>query len=262
MCVPGRYRPCLWWFRSTAKLHEVGADAAVVEQGVALAGRTVGDHALAASRTLDQEAHHVVPHGGHLRGKPLVTVEGVQARPPFDLEDSGHGAALGGRHLGRCRPGAQGATVTGQLLHVDDPQARCRQHALRRQQAQVRVVLVVDRVELQPRSRGGRGVVSRWTPLPTVRRGEPARPRNRSGPVHAPARCWPRPGRRARAGRRWSSASLRPEKADHRRHAVGDGPRRDIGGRLHAEAADASAHHMAQQSPVVRRHLDDEAPLA
>ena len=55
MCVPGVNLPCLYGLRVHRVVEEVGADAAVVEQRVALAGRAVADDRLALLLRVDQE---------------------------------------------------------------------------------------------------------------------------------------------------------------------------------------------------------------
>jgi hypothetical protein len=75
-----------------------------------------------------------------------VTLDGVESRILLlgeDLRD--HVARLCCR-LGGHRPRAERAAVRVELLHVDDVQPCRRQHSLGREQREVGVVLVVDRV--------------------------------------------------------------------------------------------------------------------
>ena len=66
MCVPGRNLPCLYGFRSTVKSRKSVADAAVVEQRVALAGSAVADDRLAGALGRDQQLQQLALGLAHL----------------------------------------------------------------------------------------------------------------------------------------------------------------------------------------------------
>ena len=74
--------------------------------------------------------------------------EGVQPGGLLGREHAGDGIARVTCRLRGSGPRAQGAAVGGQLLDVDHRQARRREHPLGGEQAEVGVVLVVDRVVL------------------------------------------------------------------------------------------------------------------
>ena len=128
---------------------QVGPDAAVVEQRVALARRAVADDRLPGAAALEQELEQVVADRATVRGEPGVTLDGVQP-----------GRLLGGEHVARPRSDGSPRDLGGrahsaseppwrrQLLDVDDAQVGGGERPLRRQQREVLVVLVVDRVVL------------------------------------------------------------------------------------------------------------------
>ena len=149
MCVPGRNIPCLCGLRSTVKCDQVGADAAVVEQRVALARRSVGRPRSAVLRA--QSIRNSM--------RSLRTCETGAAKPSWPSSVSRPAAASAAStratvSTGRSAPSVGCDQVRSeppwrrQLLDVDDGETGRGQHALRRQQREVGVVLVVDRVVL------------------------------------------------------------------------------------------------------------------
>ena len=103
---------------------QVRPDAAVVEQGVALAGCAVAGHRCALARAVDEKLHQVISNGGD---------RGTESLMPFEIMEAGgrlvrqYFGDLGGGRAGiriRGRPRPQGAAVRGEFLHVDDGQVR------------------------------------------------------------------------------------------------------------------------------------------
>ena len=147
--------------------------------------------------------------------------------------------------------------MTGQLLHVDDPQARRRQHALRRQQAQVRVVLVVDRVVLvsldEPQEVR---YLDAHVPLVGNERSQPVGEvddvrhvgehvvgHDEIGPAVLGGHLLPHP---------------LPEKHDLGRDALREGHVGDVPRRLDTEGADAAGERVLEEVAIVAGDLDDE----
>ena len=129
-------------------LHEFRPDAAVVEQGVALARRAVPDHSFTAPTAFEEELEQSGAHGARRVLQPAVPVDVVQAGTALGSENVEHPLAGRPRVRRRCRPESDGATVSGEFLDVDDGQVALGQRPRRGQDRPVLEVLVVDRVEL------------------------------------------------------------------------------------------------------------------
>ena len=65
------------------ELDEVRADAAMVEQRIALTGRPVASDSHAGSLAADEELDEVVAGGRHLTGKPVMALDGVETSRGF-----------------------------------------------------------------------------------------------------------------------------------------------------------------------------------
>ena len=150
---PGRKRPCLCGLRSTVYVEQVAADAAVVEQRVALGRRAVADDPLAlragasmrnveqrrawSARTCSREAARRSRAG---RGRPRARAR----RSSRARSVTGCAASSACRAKMRSEPPCVGSSSTS-----NDRQAvRARRRCSTVEQREVREVLVVDRVEL------------------------------------------------------------------------------------------------------------------
>ena len=150
MWVPGRNWPCLYGLRSTVYVEQVGADAAVVEQRVALAGRAVAGDPLALAPPGDQELEQAPLGLLDLRGEREVRLERVEAERALARDEVVH-ALLDRPGAGRpaLRVEPQRAAVRLELARRRRARGRgAAKHALRGQEREVLEVLVVDRVEL------------------------------------------------------------------------------------------------------------------
>ena len=126
---------------------EVRADPAVVEERRSLRSRAVGGHGLAVPLHADEELEQVALHRPDGLPERLVGLDPVEPGGPLALLqrlDRLAGAAL----LGVAREDPQRAAVRRQLLDVEEREAVLAEQALHHEQRPVRVVLVVDRVEL------------------------------------------------------------------------------------------------------------------
>ena len=127
---------------------QVGPDAAVVEQGVALARGAVADDRLAALGRLDEEPQQVPAHLGHPGGELGVPGQLLQPGGLLPVQHVGHPLGRLAGHLGRPGPQPDGAAVRGQQLDVHERESAARQGPGRGRDRVVLEVLVVDRVVL------------------------------------------------------------------------------------------------------------------
>ena len=239
---------------------QVGPDAAVVEQRVALAGGAVADHLLARAARVDEKRHEVVAHPRDGLGEPVVARSGVQARLLLGGQHVAHGLAGLARDLARPRPHPDRAAVGGQELDVDERQPARRERPLPGEHRVVLEVLVVDGVEL--RALHQRQQVLHLDRHPAVvghhgpqALGEP----DDVGDVGVHVVEADEVGRAVLLAH--LPAGLRGEERRERRHALLAGGLADVDRRLDAQAADPACDDVLQQVAVVARDLDDERVL-
>src|SRR5262245_6502931 len=140
----------LVWVPVDRVVEQVGADAAVVEKRVALSGCAVADYLLSLATKPDQELEQAPLRLGDARAELAVTVDRVVPACALLVEDALDAlAALVHRAL-PLDEDAERATVRGKLLDVEDLESVLGEEANHRRQREVRVVLVVDGVELEP----------------------------------------------------------------------------------------------------------------
>src|SRR5262245_42627760 len=128
---------------------EIRPDPAVVEKRVPLPGRSVRRDALAGAARVDQEVEELALRLVDPLGEPRVVLEA--AHPGGLLADAqgvdrGPGGQLAA--LGVASVDAQRSAVGRKLLDVEEDESVAGEDLLDGAEAQVRAVLVVDRVEL------------------------------------------------------------------------------------------------------------------
>ena len=150
ICVPGSNFDCLCGFRSATMEISSRSHAAKIEQRVALGGGAVGRHRLAFALGLREELAQRAPAHLDPLGKTASMHRGRPIRPPLPAPAALRSRALSCRSARRAVGGknAQRAAVRRQLLDVVNPQAVAPEHLFDGVEREVRIVLVVDRVEL------------------------------------------------------------------------------------------------------------------
>ena len=72
MCIPGRIPAVLVRIPVDNKIEEIGADTAVIEQGIAFARSTISTHLCTIFLALNQEGQKLALGAMNLRTKPRV----------------------------------------------------------------------------------------------------------------------------------------------------------------------------------------------
>ena len=127
----------------------VGADAAVVEEGVAFAGGAVADDGFAVGLDLDEEGEEVVFNCLDLGREAKMVGQGGVAVLGFLVEeglDSRFDGVGGGGSLGGID--AEGTAVAGEFFDVEELEAVVGKEFVDEGEGEVGVVFVVDGVEL------------------------------------------------------------------------------------------------------------------
>src|SRR5215469_8479591 len=239
---------------------QVGADPAVIQQRVALAGGAVTSHRLARLGRVEQEPDEFAFDGEHLAREAGVTRHQVQAGCLFAVE---HRLDPGPRLSSTFfwyRVHAQRPAVRRQLVDVDDPKSGGGQRPRRGQQRQVREVLVIDRVVLalldQPRQ------------MRELKRDQPS-VLDQSAQAGGEASYVGHVGEDV-VGRdevglampvSYLLPGLRPEEGDLCPDADGYGGLGDVRRRLDAKHRNTGSDKVPKQVAVVARHLGHEAAL-
>jgi hypothetical protein len=241
-------------------LEEVGANAAVVQQGVRLARGAVAGDRPSVPLGCDQEVEHrplglldPISEGavGLERAQP-----GLLLAPPERLH--GGGGSLASLRVLQVEP--ERAAVGRDLVEVDDRQSLGGEDAFGRREREVREVLVVDRVE-----------EVRLDELHQVRELDRRRSLLREEGLHARDEVVQvrRLGehvvgddqvRRLRFLHELARRLL-PEEGDAGRHSALEGCSGDVPGGLDPERRDLPLDEVLEQVAVVARQLDDEALL-
>src|SRR5215212_8749441 len=104
----GKEEPVLVRGPVDSEFHEVCADAAVIQQSVALARSAIAGHALPGTLATDEELEEVVADGSHLCRKAVMALDCVEARRSLSSENAGNGRA---HLLTRCAWSRHGSEV-------------------------------------------------------------------------------------------------------------------------------------------------------
>ncbi len=238
-------------------LEQIGSDAAVVQKRVALAGRAVADHALAATAALQQELQH---GGAGIAGRGFeaaVSLHRVQAGPPLLRQDLQ--GALAGRAgvRGRRGPQADRPTVRRQGLDVDHRQITRLQRAHGREHRPVLEVLVVDGVELRLGHQLQR--VVHLDGDQAVVRHQRAQARGEAEDVgDVGVDVVRHHQRRGTVVRTDPSGGLRVQERRHGGHPRLPGRGTDVHAGLDSQTTDSALHDVPEQIAVVARHLHHE----
>src|SRR5690348_17231291 len=145
----GEEAALLVWAAVDGVADQILADTAVVQQGVAFGGRTIGHRGGAEVARLDEEAKQIAFDAADLLGISDVTIEGVELRVmlgTFDVTDTAGRVVSAEAGVAGIYP--QRSAVGVDLLDVEDAQTLGGEDATDGEQREVREVFVVDRVEL------------------------------------------------------------------------------------------------------------------
>ena len=125
MCVPGKELPLLVRVAVDGEVEQVGADAAVVEKRVALAGGAVAGHPLALPPAVDQELEQAPLGLLDPRRELAVALQRVEAQRTLAFAQRLHLRADGCRSPSGAtlRVDAQRPAVGGQLVDVEHLEA-------------------------------------------------------------------------------------------------------------------------------------------
>ena len=257
MRVPGREAAVLVGVAVDGVGEQVGPDAAVVEQRVALARGAVAHHLLARPARLDEERDEVVAHAGDGLGEPVVALGGVQARLLFGGQHVAHGLARLARDLRRAGPHADRAAVGGQQLDVDQAEPARGERPLAAEHRVVLEVLVVDGVELGVLHQREQVLHLDRHPAVVGDHGPQALGEaDDVGDVGVDVVEADQIGRAVLLAH--LRAGLRGEERRERGHALVAGGLADVDRRLHTQAADAALDDVLEQVAVVAGHLHHE----
>ena len=130
------------------EIEEVGANAAVVEQSIAFARRSVAADGLAFLLAADQELEQGALGAMHLLAEARIGCEVIQSDFALMGQELRHGAGLRVRRIGPAKEHPERAAVGRDLLDIEHTQAVAPRQSLDGEEREVGKVLVVDRIEL------------------------------------------------------------------------------------------------------------------
>src|SRR5690606_19580039 len=131
------------------EIEKVGADAAIVQQRIPLAGRAVPDDRLAGLLGFDKKGKQFAFRSLHLLREALVLLHVGKTFRHLPRSQGFRSRAYGPGIV--CRMAgidAQRTAVSGDFLHVEEREPVCLEDLLDGKEGKVAEVLVIDRIEL------------------------------------------------------------------------------------------------------------------
>ena len=147
--LPGVNLPVLVRVPIDGVVEKIGADAAVVEQGISLTRGAIAHDLFPGAPELDQKLEQRALRLLHVRREPVVALCVVNSALLLAREHVRHRLGLPAWVSGMRDIHSEGAAVTRQFVDVDDLQAVRAHHGGDGAQGEVGEVLVVDRVVLE-----------------------------------------------------------------------------------------------------------------